>query len=310
MRNTFVNEIEKAMKSDTKIIFLTGDLGFKALEPLQENFPNRFFNVGIAEQNMIGVASGLALQGKKVIAYSIAPFISLRCFEQIRNDICYHNLDVKLIGAGGGFNYAYHGVTHHTFEDFALMRVLPNMTVIAPAFAREAAEAVRATIANPGPVYIRLGKNPSDDFNQKNWPFILGKGYVAKEGIDIVFVSTGNILEKVLATAMLVEKKIKTSVCVLNFPTLKPFDTRLLIDKAKSANAVFTFEEHSIIGGLGSTVATALSESLIPKKLFYVFGIPDRFIKDVGDRDHLLSIIGLEPSNTSKKIISLYKEII
>ncbi len=134
MRNDFVKQLHKEMEKNPDIIFITGDLGFNALEPLQKAFPDRFINAGIAEANMIGVASGLALTGKKVIVYSIASFATMRCYEQIRTDVCYHNLDVKIVGTGGGFNYATHGVTHHTIEDTAIMNVLPNMTVLHPTY--------------------------------------------------------------------------------------------------------------------------------------------------------------------------------
>src|SRR3990167_8527425 len=161
MRRDFVTQVLIEMERDPSIVFLTGDLGFNALEKIKERFPDRFLNVGIAEQHMVGMASGLALEGKKVIVYSIASFATMRPYEQIRDDVCYHNLDVKIVGTGGGYNYATHGTTHHTIEDFAIMRVLPHMRVLAPAYSWEAREATKTMMRAKGPFYMRLGKGPN-----------------------------------------------------------------------------------------------------------------------------------------------------
>jgi transketolase len=175
MRFSFVKQVLVEMKKNKKIVFLTGDLGFNALEPIQKVFPGRFVNVGIAEANMIGLAAGLALTGKKVIVYSIAPFVTLRVAEQVRNDICYHNLDVKIVGVGGGFNYASHGLTHHTIEDFAVMGSMPNMMILNPAYSEEAAALAKAAILRQGPVYFRLGKNPEMKISGGGNKIALGK---------------------------------------------------------------------------------------------------------------------------------------
>lgn len=304
MRRDFVKQVVEEMGRDPNIFFLTGDLGFNALEPIQSRFPDRFLNVGIMEQHMVGMASGLALEGKKVIAYSIAPFAVMRPYEQIRDDVCYHNLDVKIIGAGGGYNYASHGVTHHTIEDVAITRVLPHMAVLSPGYSWEAKEATHAALLHNGPVYMRLGKSPGIAYEKPSFRFALGRGYVVRKGEAIVIVSTGNVLDLVQKTADLLEEALHTPVCVLSMPSLKPFDEKLLLRHARTARGVFTIEEHSTIGGLGSIVSEILFNNGLRELAFGSFGLPaDSFLKAVGDRDYLLKKVGLDPVILSRKIM-------
>jgi transketolase len=306
MRRDFVQQVLIEMERDPSIVFLTGDLGFNALESIKERFPDRFINVGIAEQHLIGMAAGLALEGRKPIAYSIASFATMRPYEQIRNDVCYHNLDVKIVGTGGGYNYASHGVTHHTVEDLAIMAVLPHMQVLAPGHSWEAREATKAMLAHEGPVYLRLGKSPGVAYEKKGHTFKLGKGFAVKEGKDVVLVSTGNVLDVAVAAADLIEKKSDRSVAVLSMPSIKPFDEKLLLSYAKKAKGIFTIEEHSTTGGLGAVAANVLFKNGIDGRKFHAFGIPsDSFLKDVGDRDHLLSRIGLEARQLARSILRL-----
>ena len=306
MRHDFVQQTLREMERNKNIVFLTGDLGFRALEPIQTRFPDRFHNVGIAEANMIGMAAGLALMGKKVIAYSISTFLTMRPYEQIRTDICYDNLDVKLFGTGGGFNYPTHGITHHSVEDIAIMSVLPNMKVVCPAYSWEAREATRALLRNSGPSYMRLSKAPSSTYEKKDWQFEIGKGYAVRPGTDVVLISTGNILDMVMETAKLLEQKIKKKIGVISMPTVKPLDEELVLKLAKKARAIFTIEEHSIIGGLGSAIGMVLAQSGA-RTVFRAFGIPDRYIKDVGDRKYLLTKCGLSPELLVSQIFQTIK---
>jgi transketolase len=308
MRRDFVKQMLIEMEQNPNIIFLTGDLGFNALEPIKEKFPDRFVNVGIAEQHMVGMAAGLALEGKKVIVYSIASFSSLRPYEQIRTDVCYHDLDVKIIGVGGGVNYATHGITHHTIEDIAIMNVLPNMKVFAPGYSWEATEVTKALMNTPGPAYVRLGLSPGVDYSKPHFKFVQGKGYVVREGKDILLISTGNILNIVIEKAQLLEKALGKSVCVISMPSLKPLDEELILKHAKDAEGIFTIEEHSVIGGLGSLVGVLLWKHGIPKKKFHSFGFPDQFVKDVGDRNYLLGVVGIEANALAKKVVEIMKK--
>jgi transketolase len=303
MRRDFVAQVLIEMERDPSIVFLTGDLGFNALEKIKEKFPDRFLNVGIAEQHMVGMASGLALEGKKVIVYSIASFSTMRPYEQIRNDVCYQNLDVKIIGTGGGYNYPNHGVTHHTVEDVAIMNVLPHMKVLCPGYSWEAREATKAMLRHTGPVYIRLGKSPGIAYEKKHFTFALGKGFVVREGNDIVLVSTGNVLDVALTTADLLEKK-GFSVCVLSMPSVKPFDEKLLLKHARKAKGIYTIEEHSITGGLGALVSSILFTKGVEGKKFRAFGFPpESFSKAVGDREYMLNQVGLTPQKMIRSIM-------
>lgn len=302
MRRDFVKQMMIEMELNKDIVFLTADLGFNALEGIKEKFPDRFINVGIAEQHLIGMAAGLALEGKKVIAYSIASFSSMRPYEQIRTDVCYQDLDVKIIGAGGGVNYASHGITHHSVEDLAIMNVLPNMKVIVPSYSWEAIEATKALMKNKGPSYMRLGLSPGIDYAKPNFKFALGRGFVVKEGSEIVLISTGNILDIVLAAAQLLETELKKSVCVISMPSIKPFDEALVLKHTKAAEGIFTIEEHSVIGGLGSIVSSLLWKHGVPKKKFHALGFPDVYQTAVGGRAHLLKLVGIEAKALNRKI--------
>ncbi len=308
MRNSFVKQTLLEMKRDKNIFFLTGDLGFNALEPIRDAFPDRFINAGIAEANMVGVASGLALMGKTVIVYSIASFLTLRCFEQIRTDVCYHNLNVKFFGAGGGYNYPSHGVTHHTVEDLAIMRSLPNMKVMNPAYAWEAEGATREALRVKGPTYMRLGKSPTEHYEKSRWKFEIGKGFEIKKGVDIVLISTGNILDVIVDSSKAIEKILGKTVSVISMPSIKPFNKKLILSKVKNAQAVFTFEEHSTIGGLGGTISEFLMESKIRPKIFKIFGLPDRFVKDVGGRNFMLGKVGLDVKSITKNVTLIYRK--
>ena len=167
MRNIFINKLIQASKKDPDIILLTSDLGFSAFEPYREQFPKQFYNIGVAENNMVGISTGLALAKKKIFLYSIIPFLIFRSFEQIKNNICYHNLNVKLIGTGGGLSYGVHGISHNPLEDFAIMRSLPNMTVFSPGSKIETDIIIDLMFDQVGPSFIRLGKVPDQEYHKK-----------------------------------------------------------------------------------------------------------------------------------------------
>lgn len=307
MRNDFIRQLLVEMERDPAILLLTGDLGFRAFEPVQERFPDRFMNAGIAEANMIGVAAGLALTGWKPVAYSIASFASMRCYEQIRTDVCYHDLDVKIVAAGGGFNYAHHGVTHHTIEDLACMRVLPGMRVLCPSYSWEAGEATRALCASPGPAYLRLGKSPGRNYDEGRFSFEIGKAYEIRGGSDAAILCTGNVLDVALDTADALQANAGMRVSVVSFPSVKPLDEELLADLVRRVSAIYTIEEHSCIGGFGSAISEWLARSGPSNVRLRVFGFPDAFIKDVGSRDYLLSRAGLDATQLSQAIAEHYR---
>lgn len=303
MRNAFIKTLEQEAAKNKKIILLTGDLGFTVFENFKKRFPKRFFNMGVAEANMLGVATGLALSGKIPIVYSIVPFITLRPFEQIRNDVCMHNANVKIVGVGGGLAYTHAGPTHHIAEDFAVMRVLPNMTVISPADPIEVKLAVSQMLKKRGPVYLRLGKAGERNIHKKIPVFSIGKGILLKDGRDILIISCGSILENAVNSAANLEK-LGYSTAVISMHTVKPLDTEIL-DKMmlRRFKAIFTVEEHNILGGLGGAIAEHLLETNIKQKpIFKRIGIKDEFCLEIGDYEYMRDYYSLSTNKITQII--------
>jgi transketolase len=271
---------------------LVGDVGYRLVEPFAEEFPGRFINVGIAEQNMAGIGAGLALSGKTVFLYSIANFPTLRCIEQIRNDICYHKADVKIVTSGSGLIYGALGATHHLTEDIALMRALPNMTVIAPGDPLEAGLATKAAALFPGPCYLRLGRTDDPEVHRTPPDFKIGRAIKLRDGSDTYLIASGGILPNVCRAA---EKLAGQGVAagVISMPTVKPLDREAVLGAAREAGAIVTIEEHSIVGGLGSAVAEVLAEESGRGAGFMRMGIPDEFCPQVGSQDYLRNIYSL-----------------
>ncbi len=305
MRTAFAKTLLELAKKNKSIWLLTGDLGYSVLEDFNAAFPERYLNIGVAEQNMIGIAAGLALSGKCVFAYSIIPFVTLRCFEQIRNDICLENANVKLIGIGEGFSYGQLGPTHHSIEDIAVMRSLPNMTVICPGDPWEAEEATKAISKIKTPVYLRLGKAGEPRLHRNGGKFTIGRGIILRSGNDLTIISTGSMLQTALEVYEMLSKQ-KFSVRIISMHTVKPLDEKLILESARTTGAIFTLEEHSIIGGLGSAVSQTLMESGI-KCRFHSFGVADKFTKMAGTQQYLKMVNGLSADEIFKKITKKMK---
>lgn len=286
MRTAFIKTLIEKAEKDKNIYLLTGDLGFSVFEEFKQRFPQRFIDCGVAEQNMIGVASGLALSGKKVVVYSIIPFITMRCLEQIRNDICLHNLDIKIVGVGAGFSYGAQGPTHHAIEDLSIMRSLPNIQILCPADPLETKLAVEAMLKSRQPVYLRLGKSTEEDIYKKEFRFRIGKANLIKNGKDITIIGVGPILKNAKLAADILEKKYHISIRIISMSTLKPLDKDIILKAVKETKAIFTIEEHSLIGGLGTAVAEVLAESNY-KIMFQKIALPDKFCKEVGSQEYL-----------------------
>lgn len=305
MRTAFIKVLTTMARKDDRIYFLTGDLGFSVIEDFQREFPDRFFNVGIAEQTMMGVAAGLALSGKTVFTYSIASFITMRCFEQIRNDICYHNLKVRIIGVGSGFSYSTSGITHHSLSDIALMRSLSNMTIIVPGDPVEVERAIEKSEDIEGPIYFRLGKTGEPRLHDALSEFAIGRGLVMKEGDDIAVITCGSMLEVTKSVAGSLENK-GLSVKVISMHTVKPIDEDLILNTASKTKYLFTIEEHNIIGGLGSAVAEIISE--IPSRgqlIFKRIGVEDKFCIVAGNRNYIRDLFGISKEKIISKILSV-----
>ena len=266
----------------------------------KKKFPDRFFDCGIAEGNMIGVAAGIAATGKKVFAASFAMFAAGRAYEQIRNSIGYPHLNVNIVGTHASITVGEDGATHQCNEDLALMRTIPGMTVICPADATEAYAAVEATLNHDGPCYLRFGRFAVPDLTPELLPdykFEIGKGVTYREGSDVSIFANGYMVHLALAAAeMLASEGISAEV--INLHTVKPLDTELVISSAQKTGAVVTAEEHSVIGGLGSAVCEALSESC-PVPVLRV-GVEDKFGRS-GQVPELLEIYGLTAENIAAK---------
>lgn len=304
MRTAFINTLHELAEKDKRIYLLNGDLGFSVLEDFTRSFPNRSLNMGVSEANMMGAAAGLAMSGKIVFIYSIVPFVTARVYEQIRNDIALQRANVKIVGVGSGLTYGQLGPTHYSIDDISIMRSLPNMTVVCPGDPMETTAAVKAVTEYNGPVYLRIGKKGEPIVHRKIPPFEIGKGIPIKKGRDCTLIVTGNMLD----TAIKVVEQLGIDgigVRLLSFPTVKPLDDRLIKKAAKETSAIFTLEEHSIIGGLGSAVAEVIAENRLPVS-FYRFGIPDQFPVLAGSQEFLRSYYKLSVKDISEKIKKIF----
>jgi transketolase len=259
VRNTFIETLIELAAEDKRIFLLCGDLGFSVLEKFASQFPDRFINIGVAEQNMTGIAAGLALSGKIVFTYSIANFPVMRCLEQIRNDVCYHQANVKIVAVGGGYAYGPQGYTHHGIEDLGVMLLMPNMTVVAPGDPVETRLATRALVNRPGPGYLRLGKTRETIVHKTEPHFELGRAIRLRDGKDLTIISTGAVLELVAEAA---ERLAKAGINprVLSMPSLSPLDDEAIKKAEQETGAILTVEEHDR-GGL----ATLMREACVPE---------------------------------------------
>jgi transketolase len=292
MRTSFIKALLDLAAVDERIWLLNGDLGFSVLEPFRDRFPKRYVNVGVAEQNMTGIAAGLASCGHVVFTYSIANFPTLRCLEQIRNDACYHELPVKVVSVGGGYAYGAQGYTHHGLEDLGAMRLLPNMTVVAPGDPIETDLAVRAIVDLPGPCYLRLGKAGEPLVHHGRPDFALGRAIRLRDGDDVTLISTGGMLKHTMEVAEKLAAEENIEARVLSMHTLKPLDREAVRDAFGQTRGVVTVEEHSVTGGLGSAVADAIVEMGGPYRPLRKYGAPDCVNHAIGSQKYLQRLAG------------------
>ena len=301
MRTAFIQSVLDYAKKDKNVELIPGDLGFGVLKPFWEACPDQFLDVGIAEQNMTSIAAGMALEGKTVFTYSIGNFPSLRCLEQIRNDCAYHNANVKIICVGGGFVYGSLGMSHHSTEDLAVMRSLPNVLVFAPADAMEAAAVAEAVAQYPGTCYIRLGRGGEPRVRESIRSFRIGQALPVQEGSRVAIFSTGDIYEEVAAALPLL-KAAGIKPTVYTFPTVKPLDQKVIHKCAENHELIVTCEEHNLAGGFGSAVAEALSSQQNDARLLRI-GIPDTYCCEVGDQLHLRQFYKIDGASIAKRIV-------
>jgi transketolase len=291
MRDTFVKTLLDIAKQDSNVHIITGDLGFGVLKPFWEQLPNQITNVGIAEQNMTGFATGMALEGKIVFTYSIGNFPTLRTLEQIRNDAAYHNANVKIVCVGGGFVYGSLGMSHHATEDIAIMRALPNVKVFAPADPIETEQITRAIYKEPGTCYLRLGRGGEEILHHRKIDFKVGRPIEVYDGENIAIFSTGAIANEVVAALDFIVTKKK--IGFYTFPTIKPYDLDYLYKILTRYSQVVTIEEHVLSGGFGSSILEVVSEMNLNIKVERI-GINDLFASVVGSQKYLRNIYKID----------------
>ncbi|MBI1252517.1 MAG: transketolase [Alphaproteobacteria bacterium] len=293
MRNAFADELTKLGNDDPRVIMLSGDIGNKLFDKFRAAHPGRFINCGVAEQNMTGVAAGLAMSGFRPVTYTITPFVTTRCLEQIRTDVCYHEAPVTIVAVGAGLAYAGLGPTHHACEDLALLRALPNMVVVAPGCEWEVRGALRAAMKQDKPVYIRMGKK-GEPVIHKGIPegFALGKALTIETGSDVALLSAGNILPEVIEAAHHLREH-GVSAEIVCFHTIKPLDEARLADVFSRYKLVLTVEEHSLIGGFGSAVAEWAVDAGADTRKLKRIGTPDKFFKISGEQQFAREKLGL-----------------
>ena len=304
MRDNFVRQLTELARRDPRILLMTADLGFRVLDSFAEEFPKQYLNVGIAEQNMIGMATGMAMDGRTVFCYSIGNFSTLRCLEQIRNDACYHEANVQVVAVGGGFSYGPLGISHHATEDLAIMRALPNMTIAVPGDQWEAREATKALAATPGTCYLRLDKSAAPATARAKEVFYIGKARTVREGTDITLIATGGILGATLEAAdSLVEQGITCRV--ISMHTIKPFDSDTVLRACRETGGIVTVEEHTIHGGLGSLVAETCMDAGVKPNAFRRIGLRAGFSSIVGTQEYLRHEYGMDAQAIARAVAEL-----
>ena len=288
MRETCLQMIYELAKQDDRILFIGSDLTTGTLEKFKNEMPDRFFMEGVSEANLLGVAAGLALEGKIPYLNTIATFITRRSFEQLVLDLCLHNANVRLIGNGGGLVYAPLGPTHEAIEDIAILRSVPNITILAPADSLEMRKLMPHTVNHQGPIYLRLAKGHDPIVSNESDDYQIGKAIQIRQGTDVLLITTGITLGLAKTAADILAKQNIEST-ILHCHTLKPLDTKNIIDTASTIPIIVTIEEHSVIGGLGSAVAELIAESNFnPSKKFKRIGIPDTFPNQYGSQSDLM----------------------
>ncbi len=286
MRDHFIKQLSEEVKTNKDILLVTGDLGFGVFNDYRADFPENFINAGVAEQNMTGMATGLAMEGFKVFTYSIANFSTLRCLEQIRNDACYHNAKVTVVSIGGGFSYGSLGISHHATEDYSILRSLPDMEVYSPSCLWETMEITKALIDRPGTNYLRLDKSNAGFTNRDGEKFELGKVRTLRDGTDLTLISSGGIMTHVLGAAEELEK-MGLSTRVLAVHSLKPLDYETIAKAASETKGIITIEEHTVDGGLGGLIAENLLEKGPRPGIFHRIGLRAGFSSVVGSQEYL-----------------------
>lgn len=298
MREAFIRALSELAERDEQIMLVNGDLGFGVLTDFIRRFPSQYVNAGVAEQNMTAIACGMALTGARAYTYSIGNFPTLRCLEQLRNDICYHGSNVTVVAVGGGLSYGQLGVSHFATEDLAVMRPLPGMTVVAPSDPWQAYQLTLQLHARGGPAYLRIDKGSA---GLPSGHVELGKIRQVRGGHDGIIFATGAILSEAIAAADALSRE-GIEIRVVDVHTIKPLDVQAICAAAMECGHVFTLEEHAIVGGLGSAIAEACAEAGVHLKSFRRLGLGDAFPDVVGDQNYLRARLGFDAPHIAQAI--------
>jgi transketolase len=307
LRNTVIEEITIQTRKNKNIYFITADLGFNVVNRFYEEHSNNFINAGISEQNMTLMAAGMAISGKKVITYSIGNFNTLRVLEHIRNSICYHNADVKIISLASGFAYGALGFTHHATEDIAVMRAMPNLIIFSPADPVEARICTQLALNINTPCYIRLGRGGEKIIHSKSLKFELGRALKIFDGNDIVIFTTGTILNEAIKSVQFYKQK-SFDIALYSFPTIKPIDAETIKICSEKYKYIITVEENNAIAGFGSLIATELTKLTSNVKL-RIIGLKDIIPDIVGSQEYLRSIYNIDHQALNKEINEIISQI-
>ena len=307
MRNAYISALYDLAEKNPNVLALVADNGAIVYDKFRSDFPEQFVNFGIAEANMVTVAAGLASCGKIPFAYTIAGFLTMRAYEQVRNDVCLQRQNVKLVGVGAGVSYGTLGPTHHATEDIAIMRVLPYITIIAPASPKEAYEATIAASKINGPTYIRLETTKEPEIYDDTYRFTLGRGVQLIDGNDLTVLATGSIVyDAMLIVRELQKQGVKARL--INIHTLKPLDNDIISNAAAETGAILTVEEHSIIGGLGSAVEEVLIKDFKNSVVVDKIGFNDSFCKGYGSHQEVKAMNGLSREEIRSRILALLEK--
>lgn len=307
MRSAFFRKLVEAAKNDPRIWLVTGDLGFGVVEEFAAACPSQFVNAGVAEQSMTGLAAGLALSGAKVFTYSIANFPTLRCLEQVRNDVAYHGADVTMVAVGGGLAYGPLGISHHATEDIAVMRAIPGLAVAAPGDPAETERIMEELLTTGGPAYIRLGKSGEPVIHKACPPLPRGSSIVVRHGSDCALLCTGAILASVVEVSDVLATA-GHSIGVVSMPWIEPIDQTVIQEISTEYRVLVTVEEHSAVGGLGSSVAEMLAGMPRHPPLLRL-GLPRKFTSAVGSQDFLRKVYGLGTDEMVQRISDFIRAV-
>ena len=299
----FAETLLDEAKKNSNIIAVTSDSrGSGKLINYGQELPDQIVEVGIAEQNLVGISAGLSAIGKKVFAVSPASFLTARSLEQIKADIAYSNQPVCLVGISAGISYGQLGSTHHSIHDYAVLRCINNISIVAPSDNFEASEVIKQAVDYQSPLYIRFGKKPMMDVHSQGTSFKIGKAIIAKQGEDVLLIATGETVQRAYLAAQILEQN-KIHATVISMHTIKPFDDETFLNEAKKAKVIVSIEEHSIYGGLGEQCASLIAQNKI-NTCFQILGIPDEYMIN-GSQSDVLDHYNMSPEKITKTVTDL-----